>query len=99
MEEADAVGESSGVPARELVAVEGIESTVMCLRSAAWGGRAVVLIWAGGYVFPSLVDSGDRRGEISSLCVRSWLVENRYGDREGVSLPLVVNVTFQAASE
>ena len=52
VDEAEAVGESLGEPAAELVAVEGLDSTLMLLRlrPACWGGRAVVLIVDGSYV-------------------------------------------------
>ena len=45
VDEADAVGESSGEPAVELVAVEGIESIVIWRLSADCCGIAVVLIF------------------------------------------------------
>jgi len=44
VEEADPVGESSGVPAVELAVVEGLESMVTLRRSADSVGSAVVLI-------------------------------------------------------
>lgn len=45
VDEAEAVGESSGVPAVELETVEGTESMVMVRRTAdCCCGRAVVLI-------------------------------------------------------
>ena len=67
VDEADAVGESSGDPARELFVVEGIESTVMCLLRAAWCGRAVVAIEQ---------ELGDTREEVLSLdCLRDSLLK------------------------
>ena len=45
VDEADAIGESSGELASELVAVDGIESMVILRLRAASCGRAVVLIW------------------------------------------------------
>ena len=76
MEEAEAVGESSGVPMAELATVEGTESRVVVRLTAAGGGRAVVLIVA--------VVSGGLTGEIGGeerIAARIFLC-NSNGSRE-----------------
>lgn len=67
VDEADAVGESSGVPAVELATVEGIDSAVVVRLMAAFCDKAVVLIVStSGCVWDRWDSSMARRAESAS---------------------------------